>query len=426
MNLSTEAKVGGVTLVGIILFAYMIIHLGGFTFGEKGYPVQAVFSQVNGLKEGNLVRYAGVEVGRVKSVQVVPDGVAVTLMIYPEVKIPSGSKFSIGTDGLMGEKFINIVPPPYTSSGFLPPNAVVRGEDPQGLDHLVATAEQVLVDIQKLVRSMNDVLGDEAVKASLKETALNARNITANLNELSATLARMAQSNEGDVNSMVSNLRAMSVSMRDVAARVDKMVANLDNDGQTAQDLREAINNLKITSVRVEKMAGSLEGVVTDPETAKNIKETLRNARSVSEKADKMLTKMQSIHTETGFEMLYDTDNGKYRSDADVRINTSPEDFAVLGVDDIGESNKTNFQIGKSSGQFAARAGIIESQAGIGVDAKLGNQLRLSVDAYNPNDLRVKLRTQYQVAPDTYLVGQTDSSNKPSDKNTYIGIRRTF
>ncbi|MEN6412095.1 MAG: MlaD family protein [Veillonellales bacterium] len=426
MSLSTEAKVGGFTLVGLILLAYMIIHLGNFNFGEKGYPVQAVFSQVNGLKEGNLVRYNGVEVGRVKSVRVVPDGVAVTLMIHSDVKIPEGSKFSIGTDGLMGEKFINIAPPPFSSSGFLPPNAIVRGEDSRGLDHLVATAEQVLLEIQQLVRSMNDVLGDENVKTSLKETALNARTITANLNTLSATLARMAQNNEADVNTMVSNLRVMSGSLRDVAARVDKMVAVLDNDGQTARDLREAIHNLKVTSVRVEKMAASLEGVVTDPETAKNIKETLRNARSVSDKADKMLTRIQSIHTETGFEMLYNTDTSKYRSDADVRISTSPDNFAVLGVDDIGETNKTNFQIGKGSDQFATRAGIIESRAGVGVDTKLGNQLRLSLDAYDPNDVRLKLRTQYRLSADTYLVGQVDSINKSSDQNTYVGIRRTF
>lgn len=425
MSLSTEAKVGSVTLIALALLAYMIIHLGGFTFvGDKGYPVTAVFNQVNGLKEGNLVRYAGVEVGRVKSVQVVPDGVAVILTINSGVKIPEGAKFTIGTDGLLGEKYVNIIPPP-NSSGFIPPGAVVRGEMPQDLDRLIATANRVLIDIQKLVQSLNDVLGDENVKASLKDSAVNARAITDNLKIMSAVLARMAETNEADVGTMVTNLKYMSGSLRDVTARVDKMVANLDNDGETARDLRETIQNIKVTSVRVEKMAASLEGVVTDPETSRDIKETLKNTREASEKANKMLSKVQSVKTQAGFDMMYNSDTGKYRSDADFKI-ASDENFAVVGVSDIGQGSRTNLQVGKGNDNFAVRAGVIEGQAGIGVDTKVGRQMRLSLDAYDPNDLRVKLRTQFQVAPDTYIVGQSDSINKNSEENTYIGIRKTF
>lgn len=424
MNMSTEAKVGGVTLLGLILLAYMIIHLGGFSFGEKGYPVTATFNQVSGLKEGNLVRYAGVEVGRVKQVKVTPEGVAVTLIINDGVKIPEGSKISIGTDGLLGEKYINIAPP-HSSSGYLQPNAVVKGDGPQDLDRLIATADKVLLDMQKLVNSLNDVFGDERVKASLIDSAANAREITNNLKNMSAVLARMAENNETDVNTMVRNLSAMSSSLRDVTSRVDKMITDVDNNGQTARDLRETLQNIRVTSERVEKMAASLEGVVTDPETSRNIKETLKNAREASAKANSMLTKVQSIDTQAGFEVLYNSDNGKYKSNADVKI-TSGEEFAVIGVSSIGNDSKTNFQVGKGTDKFAARAGVIEGQAGIGVDTKLGNQMRLSLDVYDPNDLRVKLRTQYQIAPETYIVGQTDSLNKNPEQNTYIGVRQAF
>ncbi|MGI6092358.1 MAG: MCE family protein [Veillonellaceae bacterium] len=424
MNMSTEAKVGGVTLLGLILLAYMIIHLGGFTFGDKGYPVTAMFNQVSGLKEGNLVRYAGVEVGRVKQVKVTPEGVAVTLIINEGVKIPEGSKISIGTDGLLGEKYINIAPP-QSSSGYLQPNSVIKGDVPQDLDKLIATADKVLLDMQKLVNSLNDVFGDEKVKTSLIESAVNARELTNNLKNMSAVMARLAENNEADVNTMVSNLTAMSESLRSVTSRVDKMLADVDNNGQTARDFRQTLENIRVTSERVEKMAASLEGVVTDPETTRDIKETLKNAREVSAKANSMLTKVQEIETEAGFEVLYNSDNEKYKSTADVKIS-SGEDFAVIGVSNIGNGSKTNLQVGKGTDKFAARAGIVEGEAGIGVDTKLGNQMRLSLDVYDPNDLRVKLRTQYQIAPETYLVGQTDSLNKDPEKNTYIGLRQTF
>jgi phospholipid/cholesterol/gamma-HCH transport system substrate-binding protein len=425
MNLSTEAKVGAVSLLAFLLLAYMVVHLGDFSFGEKGYPLKAVFSQVGGLKEGNTVRYAGVDVGRVVAVRPANDGVEVVMRINSGIKIPEGSKFTIGTDGLLGEKFINIVPP-KTSGGHIKPHTVVAGEDPNGLDQLVNNADKVLADVQKLVQSLNDVLGDETVKAALKASVLNARDVTQRLNEFSAVLARLAQNNEQDINVIVGNLSAMSGSLKDVAGRVDKLVANIDNNGQTAKDLRETIHNLKNTSIRVEKIAAALEGVATDPETAKNIKETLRNAREVSEKANKMLTKVNDVSVETGFEVLYNTHSSEYRSNADIKINTSKQDFAIIGVSKIGEENKGNFQIGRGDGQFAGRAGLIDGKAGIGADARIGGQMRLGLDIYDPNDIRVKLRAQFKLGQDTYLVGQTDSLNKNPEQSTYVGIRRTF
>ncbi|MCX7780164.1 MAG: MCE family protein [Negativicutes bacterium] len=425
MSLSTEAKVGTVSVIGLVLLAFMIVHLGGFSFGDKGYPVYAVFNQVGGLKAGNAVRYAGVDIGRVEGISVVPEGVKVQLMINPGVQIPAGCRFVIGTDGLLGEKFVDIVPP-RSNSGVIAPHAVVRGEDPQGLDTLVANADKVLLDVQKLVQALNDILGDEKVKAALKESALNTKEITARLSEFSAALARMAVNNEADVNALVQNLSAMSGNLRDIAGRVDKLIAGIENNGQTAADIREMLHNLKITSARVERMAAALEGVAADPETAQNIKDTLRNARDATAKANKMLARFEQVNIRAGFEVTANTDTGRRRSDADLRINTSPADFAVIGVSNIGEKSKMTVQAGKGTEEFAGRAGIVYGKPGVGVDTQLGRSLSLSVDAYDPNDLRIKLRTQYKIAPDTFIVGQTDSLNKEAERNTYIGIRREF
>lgn len=425
MNMSTEAKVGSISVVALLLLAYMIISLGNFTFGDKGYQVQAVFSQVNGLKQGNALRYAGVDVGLIKDIAVLPDGVIVTFLVNPGVKIPVGSIFRIGSDGIMGEKHINISPP-AKSTGFLLPNDIVRGEDIQGLDQLIASSDKVLTEVHDLVKSLNQIFGDDQVKGAMKDTILNAKELTNNLNMMSAALARMAQNNEGNINEIVRNMSNMTTTLNNVAGRVDLMMTSVDNNGQTAQDLRDTVQNIKNTSARIEKMAAALEGVVTDPETAKNIKDILKNARLASEKADKMLTKVGSISAQGGVEMLYNNNTGKYSNNVDLRINTSPQDFAILGVNHIGDGSKGNFQIGKGSESFSGRAGIIDSKVGMGIDTKLAKNLKLSVDAYDPNDFRVKLRTQYQLSPDTFIVGQTDSINRSSEKNTYIGLRHTF
>ncbi|MDF2873913.1 MAG: virulence factor Mce family protein [Sporomusa sp.] len=423
--MNTEAKVGAITLSGLILLAGMFVYLSGVSFGDKGYPIQAVFAQVSGLKPGNIVRYAGVEIGKVTDVKVLPDGVSADIMLNPGVKVPVGAALTIGSDGLLGEKYINIMPP-REINGFLAPHAKIYGENPQGLDELMVSANQVLAEVKTLVKALNDVVADDKVKAALKETALNTREITANLNRLTATLAMLADTNQGEVTETVANLKAMSGSLKDTAARVDKMMASVDNDGKTAIELRETITALKQTSSRVEKMAAAMEGVVTDPETAKNVKETLKNARDASAKANKMLGKVADIQTETNVEALYNTDTHKYKSNADISISTSSRDFTVIGVSDIGEDSKLNLQMGKRGAVVNQRFGVIDSKAGVGVDAKMGNQLRMSLDVYDPNDVRVKLRTLYQVAPDTFIVGQSEDINKRDEQTSYFGIRRSF
>lgn len=425
--MTTEAKVGAFTLMALALLGYIAAHLGGYGFGsEKGYEVQAVFGQVNGLKSGNLVRYAGVDVGKVSHIVAEGNGAKVTLFIQPAVKIPAGAMISIGSDGLMGEKFIAISPGDTEITDFLKAGDVIDGIDQQGLDHLMVTADSVLLDIQKLVQSLNAVFGDERVKNALIDSAINTNELTRNLNQMSAVMARMAITNEEDMRMLVSNLTLMSKSMVSAAARVDGMLADLDNNGQTASDLRGAIANLNSTSRRVENMAIALEGVVTDPETAQSIKETLRNARGVTEKADRMLRQVSDIKTEASAEVLYSAGAEQYRTNADIRIHTSPNDFFLIGVNDIGEGNKTNLQIGSGSDKFTGRVGVFDNKAGIGLDTKLNPGLKFSVDAYDLDDLRVRLRAQYEVAPDTFFVGQTDNVNKSDERESFVGIRRSI
>ena len=57
---------------------------------------------------------------------------------------------------------------------------------------------------------------------------------------------------------------------------------------------------------------------------------------------------------------------------------------------------------------------------------KLGKNFKISADAYDPNDFRIKLRSELKVAPDTYVVGESISVNKDAQRQTYVGIRRSF
>lgn len=418
--MTNEAKVGAFTLLGIILMAFIVVHLSGFSFGgDKDYKIQVRFSQVNGLKQGAVVRYAGVDVGAVTEIRPINGGVTVTLKVKDEIKVPRESVFTIAGDGLMGEKFINIIPTEEDMGEYLKPGDVVTGTPERGMDLMMNTANATMEEMQALVRSMNRIMGNRDVQDSLIQTATNLRDIT-------SALSRMAVSNESDLRVMVHNLSRMSQSLMEAADSVNRMVDTFSGDGETAENLRAAIANLSSTSQRIDNMASNLEGVVADPGTAEDLRAVIHNARSVTQQADTMMTKVRSIHTEAGAEMLYSGGNKDWMANADFRIYSDPNSFLLLGVDDIGEGNKANVQIGRGNEYLTGRAGMIDSKAGVGVDAYAGDKWKFSAEAYDMNNVEVKLRAQYEVAADTYVVGQINDVNKGDKRATYIGLRRTF
>ncbi len=106
-----ELAVGVFMIIGIICLGYLSIKLGKMeVFGDKGYEIQAIFSNSGGLKPGSSVVIAGVEVGRVKRVALDDYQAKVVLNIPLNVKIQEDAIASIKTKGLIGEKYVEITP----------------------------------------------------------------------------------------------------------------------------------------------------------------------------------------------------------------------------------------------------------------------------------------------------------------------------
>jgi phospholipid/cholesterol/gamma-HCH transport system substrate-binding protein len=78
--------------------------------GGKGYEVYALFSNSGGLKAGSAIVIAGVDVGRVKGIELENYQARVVLNLPENVQIQEDAIASIKTKGLIGEKYIEITP----------------------------------------------------------------------------------------------------------------------------------------------------------------------------------------------------------------------------------------------------------------------------------------------------------------------------
>jgi phospholipid/cholesterol/gamma-HCH transport system substrate-binding protein len=110
-NRRLEFSVGLFLLVGLACLAYLSVKLGQIRlWGGSDYPVQATFSTVNGLKTQADVTMAGVQIGRVESIQLKSGSAVVTMRINKDVKLEEDVIASIKTSGIIGDKYIAISP----------------------------------------------------------------------------------------------------------------------------------------------------------------------------------------------------------------------------------------------------------------------------------------------------------------------------
>ncbi len=107
-----QAKLGLFVIVGVVLFILSMYFIGNKqNMFSKTIEIHAVFKDVNGLQKGNNVRFAGIDVGTIDKVSIINDtAIRVNMIIRDEVRefIKKDAFVTIGTDGLMGNKIVNI------------------------------------------------------------------------------------------------------------------------------------------------------------------------------------------------------------------------------------------------------------------------------------------------------------------------------
>src|SRR4051812_16282537 len=120
-------KVGVFVFMGLAMLGALVVQFGRVGEGFKTYyPLSVRFADASGLLKGSDVLLAGAKIGRVSDgphLVKEGNGVIVPLRIYDYVNIPAGSKFSVGSSGLLGDRFVNVVMPAGKTTALLAANS---------------------------------------------------------------------------------------------------------------------------------------------------------------------------------------------------------------------------------------------------------------------------------------------------------------
>lgn len=271
-------KLGMFVLIGLIMFIATIYFVGKQKnlFGST-FHLKTVFKTVSGLKEGNNVRFSGINVGTVNNIELVTDtSVLVTLLIKTEVRqfIKTDAAASIGSDGLMGDKVLTISPGtitnnPVKNNDLIGSKSPIEMADVMGsLKTSVDNAGIITAQLAVFTANMNNgkgalsrLVSDETFSNSLQGTLTNLQNstkqfsrFTTNLNEgnlggrLDSTMANLQSGTKG----LSDNMDAVKHSflLRGYFKKQKKAEAKKQADLKKQNDLKNKENLKRISTFK--------------------------------------------------------------------------------------------------------------------------------------------------------------------------------
>jgi phospholipid/cholesterol/gamma-HCH transport system substrate-binding protein len=294
---SQKIQLGIFVIIGTLVFLAAIYFIGNKQnmFGNTSH-LKAVFVNVNGLQPGNNVRYAGIDIGTVKEIEMINDTtISVHMIIDNKIMehIKKNAIATISSDGLVGNMIINIIP------GKGAAEKVENGDTIQsysriGTDAMLETlnvtnenAAMLTADLLKITQEITQ--GNGTVGLLIRDTLM--------AQDLKATMSYLRQTSKGTSES-VANLNKLitDLNRKDnvigtlndtvVANRMKKIIINLE---KSSTEIDKVVTNLNATITNVKEGKGAINYLSNDPKLVKQIDSTITNINKASIKLNEDL-----------------------------------------------------------------------------------------------------------------------------------------
>ena len=189
-----ELKVGAFVAATLICLVGFVLSISDFSIFKKGTIYTVEFHFANGLKKNAPVRLAGVDAGHIRDIRVFYDPqeqkTRVSTMIWMEdgVHVPVGSHYLINQLGILGEKYLEIMP--GASNDFVKPGSVLLGDDPVPLETITNQISALGGKLEETLTGVNTGILSEANKKALAETLSNMAAVTGALRQGEGTIGK--------------------------------------------------------------------------------------------------------------------------------------------------------------------------------------------------------------------------------------------
>jgi phospholipid/cholesterol/gamma-HCH transport system substrate-binding protein len=430
--MTQQMRIGTFLAVTLLIVAAFIFIVGDMSrfFRKPGYSIYASFKSVAGLDKAATVRMSGVKIGTVKNIRLEGRHPRVELNLDPAAQVPVGSKATLSSLGLLGEKYVEIMPSDdasFIKAGETMDSLAAVSFDQLGLLIMSIGDEvkNVSGKLQKFVGEDNQTRFNELL-TSLSETTQGLNDfLRANRDELDLGI-RSASQTIRDFDRTVKDLAgSLESSAQSLKGLVDENREGVKAGLQKARDLldrmQEAVSKLNGLLDKVDKGQGTLGRIIQDPELFDKARETIGNVDDIVRPLSKL---------EAGLDAraeYYPTSKlVKGGLTFNLRLSNGPFVQAQIIRDPWRERFTYSLQGGRRFGDFAPRVGIIESDFGLGLDYfAFRDRLQLSLDGYDFNRSprpRFRLSSRFFPAKHVFLVLGLDDLAWNDQRQIFFGL----
>nr|WP_068890516.1 MlaD family protein [Pedobacter panaciterrae] len=305
-----QITVGVFILIGLVIFV-----LGVFTLGSqrktfvKSFTVNAVFSDIQGLKSGGNVWFSGVKIGTIKKIQFYGTSQVQVFMNIEEDAhkyIHKNSTASISSDGLIGNKIV-VIGGGSPKFPFIEDGDQLQVNTALSTDDIMKTFQvnnknlvDVTSDFKILAKSLVEgkgtagaLLTDEKIATDFKAIVGNLKNTTASANKMAAELDKFSKT-LNTKGGLADNLLTDTA----VFAKLQASVNELQKTANSAATLTENLNKASDKLTQTDNAVGIL---LNDQKTAEQVKSIMQNMETSSKKLDENLEALQHNFLLRGF-----------------------------------------------------------------------------------------------------------------------------
>ncbi|MEI8280269.1 MAG: MlaD family protein [Bacteroidota bacterium] len=255
---------------------------------SSNFIVKARFHNVNGLLEGNNVRFSGIQAGTVKDIHIINDSsIEVELLIDNKIRsyIHRNAIADLGTEGLMGNKVVNIIPGPGNAPEIKEGDLLESSKNVSPIEMMQTLAKtnnnaaDISEEIRQVVHKLNNsvtlwnTLNDAAIAEDLKVSLGSIRKASVQANETVAqlnTIVQDAHNGKGTVGELLSD-KEMASDVKDAVTHIKRASKEAD---ATVAKLDSLVAELQRD---VTKGPGTIHSLLKDPDMAAKLSNSLAN-----------------------------------------------------------------------------------------------------------------------------------------------------
>ena len=277
MKLTKEIKIALIAIVGILVMYFGINFLKGMNLFSTNNTYYMTFDDIQGLGASTPIYADGYKVGTVDGMEYDYEEngpIKVKVDINKDLRIPQGSKAEIVKD-LMGNLQVNLLlannPRERVEPGGVIPGAVNGGMMDKAAN-LIPVVEKMLPKLDSILTSVNALLADPALAASLHNVETITSNLTVSTRELNTLMAGL--------NKQVPGMVRKANGVLDNTNRLTANLASLDVQG-TLNRVNQTLESAHQFTEKLNSNQGSLGLLMNDTKLYDNLTSTMGHADSL-------------------------------------------------------------------------------------------------------------------------------------------------